>query len=104
MRALLPILFLSACAHPWAEGPRPGEVIVARVARVVDGDTLDLAVRGHPVRVRLLGVDTPERGQPGWAQARDSLALRLGNRARCTVGPRPRDAFGRLLATCERAR
>lgn len=44
----------------FAPPPAPGapDVLVGR-ARVVDGDTLD--IRG--VRIRLHGVDTPERGQ-----------------------------------------
>jgi hypothetical protein len=33
----------------------------ARVVKVVDGDTIDVKLRGGPkVRVRLLGIDTPE--------------------------------------------
>lgn len=103
MRALALALALTACApHPWVAGPQPGEIITGRVVRVVDGDTLDLAVRGHPVRIRLLGIDAPERGQPGWTTARDRLASRLGPRARCIIGPKPRDAFGRVLARCMR--
>lgn len=48
----------------------------ARVKRVVDGDTVDFVVdlgfKVHMViRTRLLGVDTPERGHPAWAKAKD---------------------------------
>ena len=47
--------------------------------RVIDGDScvinVDLGYRvWHETRVRLLGVDTPERGETGWAEARDNLA------------------------------
>lgn len=42
----------------------------ARVARVVDGDTFD-TVAGD--RVRLAGVDAPEAGQPGSADAVERL-------------------------------
>lgn len=46
----------------------------ARVERWVDGDTVDVVVDlGFKVyvaqRLRLLGVDTPERGQPGFDEA-----------------------------------
>lgn len=46
----------------------------AKVYNVVDGDTLDIDIDlgfkiGIKARVRLDGVDTPERGQPGYAEA-----------------------------------
>lgn len=52
---------------------------VRRVLRVVDGDTIDLELDlglylSAALRFRLLGVDTPERGQPGYAEARDYVA------------------------------
>ncbi len=34
-----------------------------KVTKVIDGDTFETASRKHPVR--LAGVDTPEKGQPG---------------------------------------
>jgi len=54
----------------------------AKVTRVVDGDTVDLEVDlGYhislSIRGRLLGVDTPERGQPDFALATDTLASLL---------------------------
>ena len=50
----------------------------ATVYNVVDGDTVDVNVDlGFKVytkqRVRLNGIDTPERGQPGYAEAGDKL-------------------------------
>lgn len=35
-----------------------------RVARVVDGDTVDIAVDGGAVRLRLIGINTPETVDP----------------------------------------
>ena len=58
---------IAACQGQPGDGPR-GEAAAAtrsaaRVVRVVDGDTL--IVRGWPTgaarRVRLIGIDTPER-------------------------------------------
>lgn len=103
MRAVCGCLLLAACAHPWATPPRPHETFSARLDRVIDGDTLAVRVSGHPVRVRLLGIDSPERGQPGWAEARAAARQQFGppgSRLRCTIGPEPRDAFGRILASC----
>ena len=35
-----------------------------RVVKVVDGDTLDVLMNGKPVRLRLIGLDTPETVDP----------------------------------------
>jgi micrococcal nuclease len=45
----------------------PGDAFAARVDRVVDGDTFLATVAGSrgPVRVRVIGVDTPETVKPG---------------------------------------
>lgn len=53
---------------------RPAYNYLAQLARVIDGDTqeldIDLGFRiGIRVTVRLLGIDTPERGQDGAATA-----------------------------------
>lgn len=77
----------------------------ASLLRVVDGDTVDLDVDlgftvRHKMRVRLYGIDAPERGQDGWALARDGLADILGFGARLQIRTyRDRaDSFGRYLA------
>src|SRR5438445_11499965 len=53
----------------------------AHPVRAVDGDTVDVLVETWigfgsrpvltPERIRVLGVNTPERGQPGFQEARD---------------------------------
>lgn len=65
-----------------------------RYARAVDGDTIQL---GNGQYVRLLGYDTPEVGQCGYAQAKAKMAsliqggVKLENRS-------GRDRYGRILA------
>lgn len=62
------IVSLSGCASltPPAADTAPG--MLATVLRVVDGDTLDVSTdtRGR-LRVRVLGIDTPEVHRPGWS-------------------------------------
>jgi endonuclease YncB( thermonuclease family) len=41
------------------------------VLDVVDGDTIDVAVDGDILRVRYLGVDSPERGMKSYLIAKD---------------------------------
>jgi endonuclease YncB( thermonuclease family) len=74
-----------------------GLALEGRVVAVHDGDTvtvLDDARVQH--RVRIAGIDAPERGQPFGASARDNLAHLVHGRrvaARC----HKRDRFGRAV-------
>jgi endonuclease YncB( thermonuclease family) len=83
--------------------------IIARVGRVVDGDTMDICIGASYIRVRLCGIDAPERGEPGADEATEALR-RLVSRetVRCVpVGQgtvcdgRSRSTNrGRLVAQC----
>lgn len=68
------------------------------VARVVDGDTF-YCRDGR--KVRLLGMDSPERGQgPVWRQAQRALArfTPVGRAVRLEGDVAPTDRYGRALA------
>lgn len=66
------------------------------VFHVLDGDTVDVEVHG---RVRIIGIDTPERGQCGYQNATDLMEyLVLGKEVTLVPGARDdRDRYGRLL-------
>jgi endonuclease YncB( thermonuclease family) len=65
------------------------------VTEVIDGDTLDVA---GGERVRLVGIDTPERGECGYARASRALERQvLGRRVRLARSDEDRDRYGRLL-------
>lgn len=65
------------------------------VTRVIDGDTFETASRKNSVR--LANVDTPEKGTPGAAKARDALArLVLGKEV--AIDTKARDVYGRSVA------
>jgi len=42
---------------------------IATVTRVIDGDTIDVSIDGRQVRVRYVGVNTPERDEPCYSDA-----------------------------------
>jgi endonuclease YncB( thermonuclease family) len=72
-----------------------------KVVRVDDGDTVQLA---DGRRVRYIGLDTPERGEPGRGEflaeeaARFNRGLVLGQTVRLEREAEPLDRFGRILA------
>jgi endonuclease YncB( thermonuclease family) len=57
---------------------------IVSVERVVDGDTFDTPEG----RVRLFGVDTPERGDKCFTEATDRLRELAGDSVRVESGPR----------------
>ncbi|ALW84950.1 hypothetical protein AUC43_07505 [Hymenobacter sedentarius] len=72
-----------------------------RMVRVVDGDTYDVLAGGVVRRVRLLGVDAPERDQPYGKQAADSVTRLLRPAQLVLLTRHGVDIYGRTLgAVC----
>ncbi|MBI2203940.1 MAG: thermonuclease family protein [Candidatus Rokubacteria bacterium] len=97
--AVLGAYVLSDAARP-AGRPLEGEVV-----RIVDGDTIHVAVGDRVEKVRYIGVNTPEihhpkkRAEAGGREARDlNRELTLGRRVRLELDVQERDRYGRLLA------
>lgn len=64
------ILLLAACDSVSTSSSGSGET--GRVVRVIDGDTIDVDVNGETIRVRYVGVNTPERDEPCYQEATDA--------------------------------
>ncbi len=70
----------------------------ATLASVIDGDTIEVIINGETRRVRYIGVDTPERGQPGFAEATQANRELLAGQVLMLVKDvSETDRFGRLL-------
>jgi len=67
----------------------------ATVTRVIDGDTIELH---NGEVVRLLGVDTPERGENGYEEATAYTTQLLNRQVVLTYDKDRRGYYGRLLA------
>lgn len=77
--------------------PACAETFQGRVVRVVDGDTLIVLAGRDQVRVRLAGIDAPERpGQDFSAASRDSLAQIVAGKV-VSVTYDTRDQYGRVI-------
>lgn len=68
---------------------------------VVDGDTVDLVIdKGFndttTRRIRLVGIDTPERGQTGYQEAKDFVVSLILEKD-CYLQSYKSEAFGRWL-------
>jgi len=67
------------------------------VVSVLDGDTLDILHKQHPERIRLSGIDCPEKGQSYGHQAKQATAeMVLGKEV--LLQTHGRDRSGRILA------
>jgi endonuclease YncB( thermonuclease family) len=72
--------------------------ITGKVVSVTDGDTITVLVGQEPVKVRLNGIDAPERRQAFGTQAREKLAaLVFGETVLVRAGSK--DRYGRTLGT-----
>jgi micrococcal nuclease len=85
--------------------PAPGSSMRARVVRVIDGDTVVVAVEGERESVRYIGVDTPETVKQdtpvqcfGPKSSAANHRLVEGRTVRLVVDREARDDYGRLLA------
>lgn len=73
------------------------------VVSVIDGDTFDAERDGARERVRIIGIDTPEREQCGYSEASTALREAIGGRSVTLVSGAEtnRDTYGRLLRYVE---
>ncbi|MCS7315255.1 MAG: thermonuclease family protein [Bryobacterales bacterium] len=90
--AALLLLVLAGCRRGL---PPPSQGY--RVVRVLDGDTIEVLKDGRPARVRLYGIDTPERGQPFGNAARRFTGEQCFGRT-VLLREYGADRYGRILA------
>ena len=90
--ALLASVLVSVPARLHAE-----ERLSARVSKITDGDTFTLS--GTSRRIRIWGLDAPEKDEPGGSLATDVLRdLISGKELDCLV--RDIDRYGRIVGQC----
>lgn len=86
----------SDTSAPGEAGSSEQDAPTVRVTRVVDGDTVDVCC--PQARVRLLGIDTPERGEWLFQEATAMTArLTSGQAVRMERCEEEEDQYGRLL-------
>ncbi|EBZ0757986.1 TPA: nuclease [Escherichia coli] len=88
---VLPLIMLSIPVVAEAD-------ITGKIVRVLDGDTVEILAGNVATRVRLNGIDAPEKAQPFGQRSRQALTAIVGGNTVLAVGEK-RDRYGRLLAT-----
>lgn len=105
-RRLAALVFVAlAGACPPARAERAPEIFAGTVTRISDGDTLWVRPEADadgrqrkPVKVRLVGLDAPERCQAHGAEATAALT-RMALQRRVEIRRRATDDHGRALGT-----
>ncbi|HDP7784163.1 TPA: thermonuclease family protein [Escherichia coli] len=88
---VLPLIMLSIPVVAEAD-------ITGKIVRVLDGDTVEILAGNVATRVRLNGIDAPEKALPFGQRSRQALTAIVGGNTVLAVGEK-RDRYGRLLAT-----
>lgn len=71
---------------------------LAYVTQIIDGDTVEAEVDGEAVRIRFVGINTPERDDPCWDEATQANeALILHQWVTLVRDTSDTDRYGRLL-------
>lgn len=108
MNKQLPILLLLICITIGCEPPQqttptvkanvlPNQ-FVAKVIGITDGDTIDvLTDQNETIRLRLNGIDAPERGQPFGNNAKQFLSDLVGGQT-IRIVDLLRDRYDRMIA------
>lgn len=102
------LITLCLCTATYAGPLRRAKVyapIVGKVVACVDGDTLDVLPDGEkqPVRIRLRGIDAPEKQQPFGEKSKDHLA-ELVQGKRVTIRVETVERWGRFVGDVEQGK
>ncbi len=90
-------IFVSLVSHWGQAAALPVESFIGRVIGVTDGDSLTILHDGKGEKVRLEGIDCPEKKQPFGKRAKQFTSdLTFGREV--TVHASGRDRYGRTLA------
>lgn len=75
------------------------ETLRGKVVKVADGDTVTIMTDAGKERIRLVGIDTPEKKQAPWGPRAKAFTEKLvmGKQVRVETDVEARDRYGRVL-------
>jgi endonuclease YncB( thermonuclease family) len=96
MRLLTPtlaiLLFIGAPAIGVDDPPHSFQ---AKVVKIADGDTITVLLDKTQHKIRLEGIDAPEKGQPFGTKARQTLGAKIAGQT-VRIDWKKRDRYGRI--------
>jgi endonuclease YncB( thermonuclease family) len=78
--------------------PVAGNQCRVKPGSIYDGDTLRVLCQGEELKIRLCGIDAPEKAQAGGMASRDYLRGRLPDHSLVRVHAIEKDRYGRTVA------
>jgi endonuclease YncB( thermonuclease family) len=91
MRKILEVIFLLCPLYAWSD------ILKGHVVGISDGDTITLLVDGHDqVKIRLSGIDLPEKKQPFGQRAKEKMSDLVYDRD-VAVEWEKKDRYGRTI-------
>ncbi len=94
MKASGILLLIFGLSFNLAAGPH---TFTAQCLFVLDGDTMEVSRDGDRIRIRLEGIDCPEKDEP-FAQEAKAFTARLAAGKTVTVIDKEQDSYGRTVA------
>lgn len=91
---VLAVVTVASAADP----PKPSPVLAAIVAKVNDGDSIEVTLDSGAARVRMSAIDTPEHDQPYGAESSAALKAMLPIGTAVEIEVVTQDQFKRLVA------
>ena len=97
--SVLALSTASIAADPPTRMPLPLPVLAATIAKVNDGDSIEVTLDSGAARVRMSAIDTPEYDQPYGAKSSAALKAMLPVGAAVELEVVTQDQFKRMVAT-----
>lgn len=92
------ILFIFTVSYTTAQRKPIPAPFNGKVVRILDGDTYEVLTAGKTlIRVRMMGIDAPEKNQAFGQKSKQTLGLLCGGQL-ISVQPTGVDRYGRVLA------
>lgn len=93
---LVILIIISGVAYYQWTGETATETLPIQVTRIIDGDTIEVQINNITEKIRLKGINTPERSMPAFEEAKNFLANLIENRT-IALENHGRDKYGRIL-------
>lgn len=93
----LTLTLLALVLAPLGQAADPQPILTGTVTKVVDADTIDVQLTSGPIRIRLYGIDAPERSQPWGSEATEFLSGKILHQI-IELEPFQQDRYERMIA------